>query len=56
MKRACDRDLSASRRSMVCAMPASVAYPGAEQLNDALRFNFFGYWFMRKPIRERCEI
>ena len=56
MKREYDRDLSASRRGMACAMPASIAYVGAEQLNNALRFNFFGFWFARRPIRERCEI
>ena len=56
MKREYDRILSASRRDMACAMPACVAYTGAEQFNNALRFNFFGFWFARRPIRERCEI
>ena len=56
MKREYDRILSASRRDMACAMPACVACAGAEQLNNALRFNFFGFWFARRPIRERCEI
>ena len=41
MKREYDRILSASRRDMACAMPACVAYTGAEQFNNALRFNFF---------------
>lgn len=56
MKREYDRDLSASRRGMACAMPASIAYAGAEQFYNALRFNFFGFWFARRPIRERCEL
>ena len=56
MKREYDRILSASRRDMACAMPASIAYPGAGQFNNALRFYFFGFWFLRRPIRERCEI
>ena len=56
MKREYDRNLSASRRDMACAMPASIAYPGAEQLNNALRFYFFGFWFARRPIRERYGI
>ncbi len=54
MKREYDRILSASRRDMACAMPACVAYTGAEQFYNALRFIFFGFWFARKPIRERC--
>ena len=56
MKREYDRILSASRRDMACAMPAYVAYPRAGQLNNALRFNFFGFWLAKSPVRERCEI
>ena len=56
MKREYDRVLSASRRGMACAMPASIVFAGAEQLNNALRFNFFGFWFARRPIRERCKV
>ena len=56
MKREYDRILSASRRDMACAMPASIAYAGAGQFYNALRFYFFGFSFARRPIRERCEI
>ena len=56
MKREYDRMLSASRRDMGCAMPDSTVYAGAEQFNNALRLYFFGFWFARRPIRERCEI
>ena len=56
MKREYDRMLSASRRDMACAMPDSTVYAVAEQFNNALRLYFFGFWFARRPIRERCEI
>ncbi len=56
MKREYHRNMSASRRGMACAMPACVAYAGAEQFYNALRLRFFGFWFARNPIRERCEI
>lgn len=56
MKREYGCNGSASCRDMACAMPACVACAGAEQLNNALRFNFFGFWFARRSIRERCRI
>ena len=56
MKREHDRDMSVSRRDMAVAMPASVAYARAEQFYNALRLYFFGFWFTRNPVRERCEI
>ena len=49
MKRECDRILSASRRDMACAMPASIAYAGAEQFNNALRFNFLAFGLREGP-------
>ena len=52
MKRENDRDSSAARR----ATPACVALVGAEQLNNALRFGFFGIWFARNCIRERRTV
>ena len=56
MKREYHRNMSASRRGMACAMPACVAYAGAGQFYNALRFNFFGFWFTRKPIRESYSL
>ena len=53
MKRAYNRILSASRRDMACAMPASYAISSAVQFNNALRFNFFGFWLAQDPVRER---
>ena len=56
MKREHRPELSVSRRDMACAMSRCNAIESAERIDFALRFNFFGFWFARRPIRERCEI
>ncbi len=44
--------LSVSRRDMACAMSRYNTIVCAERFNFALRFNFFGFWFMNNSI---CE-
>ena len=52
MKRECRRELSVSRRDMARAMSRCIAIEGAGRFNIALRSDFFGFWYMKPPIRE----
>ena len=52
MKREYRLELSVSRRDMACAMSRCDAYDSAVRFSNALRFNFFGFWFTKIPIRE----
>ena len=52
MKREYRPELSVSRRDMACAMSLCNAIESAERFNIALRINYFGFWFMKIPIRE----
>ena len=52
MKRENRPELSVSCRDMACAMSASNAIYSAARISNALRFNFFGFWFTKTPVRE----
>ena len=52
MKREYRLELSVSRRDMACAMSRCNVANSAERFSIALRSYFFGFWFMKIPIRE----
>lgn len=52
MKREYRSEMSVSRRDMACAMSTSDAIYSAARISNALRFNFFGFWFTKIPVRE----
>ena len=52
MKREYRPELSVSRRDVACATSRCNAIESAARINFALRFNFFGFWFAKIPIRE----
>ena len=52
MKRENRPELSVSCRDMTCVMSASNAIYSAVRISNALRFNFFGFWFTKILIRE----
>ena len=52
MKREYRSEISVSRRDMACAMSTSDAIYSAARISNALRFNFFGFWFTKIPVRE----
>lgn len=52
MKRETRSELSVSRPDMACAMSRCNAIESAERIDFALRFNFFGFWFTKTPVRE----
>lgn len=52
MKREYRPEMPVSRRDMACAMSVSNAIDCAVRISNALRFNFFGFWFTKIPVRE----
>ena len=52
MKREYRPELSVSRRDVACAMSRCNVADSAVRFSIALRFYFFGFWFMKVPIRE----
>ena len=52
MKREYRPEWSVSRCDMACAMSRCNAIESAERIDFALRFNFFGFWFTKIPVRE----
>ena len=56
MKREYRPELSVSRRDMACAMSRCNFADSAVRFSIALRFYFFGFWFMKVPIRESYSL
>ena len=56
MKREYRPERSVSRCDMARAMSRCNAINSAVRFSNALRFNFFGFWFTRKPIRESYSL
>jgi hypothetical protein len=52
MKREYRLEVSVSHRDMACAMSRCNVVNSAERFSIALRSYFFGFWFMKIPIRE----